>query len=62
MVKKKVNNCPKAKRCKYGADCINFDTFKGEYLCFEAKTMSQYIRPKKGGEKHDNRRKEKSSD
>ena len=56
MVKKKVNNCPKAKRCKYGAECINFDTVKGEYLCFEAKTMSQYARPKKGGEKHGGRR------
>ena len=55
MVKKKVNNCPKAKRCKYGAECINFDSFKGEYLCFESKLMSQYDRPKKGGEKHDNR-------
>ena len=55
MVKKKVNTCPKAKRCKHGAECINFDTFKGEYLCFESKLMSQYVRPKKGGEKHDNR-------
>ena len=56
MVKKKVNTCPKAEKCKYGAECINFDTFKGEYLCFEAKTMSQYARPKKGGEKHGGRR------
>ena len=55
MDKKNVNNCPKAERCKYGAECINFDTFKGEYLCFEHKSMSQYVIPKKGGEKHDNR-------
>ena len=54
--KKKVNSCPKAERCKYGAECINFDTFKGEYLCFEAKVMSQYDRKHtKGGEKHDDR-------
>lgn len=47
-VKSHKNICPKADRCKFGEECINYDTFRGEYLCFRAKTMSQYSRPKKG--------------
>ena len=53
---KKINSCPKAKRCKHSDKCINFDTFKGEYLCFESKPMHQYDRynPKnKRGDKHE---------
>ena len=58
MVKKKVNDCPKAERCKYGAECINFDTFKGEYLCFVKRYYAENVRKslRKGGEKHGGRR------
>lgn len=45
---KTLNSCPKADRCKFGEECVNFDTFRGEYLCFRFKTMSQYNRHKKG--------------
>lgn len=31
----KVNKCPKADRCMHADDCVNHDTFRGEYLCFE---------------------------
>ena len=46
---KKLNICPKAKRCKHGADCINFDVFRGEYLCFEGKAENycdRYLKKK----------------
>lgn len=45
------NTCPKADRCKFAADCINYDTFRGEYLCFENKSLNIY-------EYEQNRRKE----
>ena len=45
------NTCPKADRCKYAADCVNHDTFRGEYLCFENKILNIY-------EYEQNRRKE----
>ena len=48
---KNLNTCPKANRCKFGEECINFDTFLGEYLCFSAKAMSQYVRYKNKHEK-----------
>ena len=45
------NTCPKEDRCKYATDCVNHDTFRGEYLCFENKIQNIY-------EYEQNRRKE----
>ena len=52
---KNINSCPKAKRCKHSDKCINFDTFKGEYLCFESKPMYQYDRYKPKNKRGDKR-------
>lgn len=35
-MKQKTNLCPKADRCKHAAECVNYDTFRGEYLCFDS--------------------------
>lgn len=39
---RKVNPCPKADRCIYAAECICYDTFRGEYLCFDSGAYSDY--------------------
>lgn len=36
------NTCPKADRCIHAAECVNFDTFRGEYLCFDSGAYSDY--------------------
>jgi len=35
------NPCPKADRCIHAAECICYDTFRGEYLCFERSDFNQ---------------------
>nr|DAJ05928.1 MAG TPA: hypothetical protein [Caudoviricetes sp.] len=35
------NPCPKADRCIHAAECICYDTFCGEYLCFERSDFNQ---------------------
>lgn len=37
----KVNKCPKADRCAHAEGCMNHDTFRGEYLCFDNR-FNQY--------------------
>ena len=34
--------CPKRERCIHGAECIETDVFRGEYLCFESKALNIY--------------------
>ena len=42
MMKPHPNPCPKADRCIHAAECICYDTFRGEYLCFDSRTYSNY--------------------
>lgn len=39
---KESKDCPKRNRCKYGDNCINIDTFRGEYLCFDSGGVNIY--------------------
>ena len=57
--KKKLNTCPKASRCKHGAECICYDTFHIDYLCFESKLVNQYGRYKKEGGKGESKGKKR---
>ena len=40
----KLNICPYADRCKHAEKCICYDTFRGEYLCYESKKANEYER------------------
>lgn len=42
MSNKIINDCPKVERCKHAKDCVNFDCFRGEYVCFESKNKNVY--------------------
>lgn len=42
MMKPHPNPCPKADRYIHAAECICYDTFRGEYLCFDSRTYSNY--------------------
>lgn len=42
MMKPHPNPCPKADRCIHAAECICYDTFRGECLCFDSRTYSNY--------------------
>lgn len=60
MKKKPVNNCPKAERCIHASACINHDTFRGEYLCFDGGIYSAFEhaqRSRRAKQQHKNREK-----
>ena len=39
---KESKHCPKRERYIHGAECIDTDVFRGEYLCFESNTVNVY--------------------
>lgn len=41
---KRPNECPKAERCRHAEGCVNHDTFRGEYLCFDGYAINVYER------------------
>jgi hypothetical protein len=54
-----MNTCPKSDRCIHAAECMNHDTFRGEYLCFESRALNVYEMRREETAKTERKRKRK---